>query len=169
MKTEIAKAINFLSDLIRPNLDKEIKNVNMDKITNFYKVLEDLLQLHYKKHWFPESPERGSAYRCLRINHKMDPIILKAGLTCGLDEKILIELLPLELTVWIDPQLVSMRIGENGSISVVFSEINSSLKATPSCPKRDEHASIHSDNLIKQSSPSPAYTPVVSPQICRKL
>lgn len=50
----------------------------------------------------------------------MDPLIAKAGDVCGFNEEDLRKLLPNELTLWIDPQEVSYRIGENGSICVLY-------------------------------------------------
>uniref|UniRef100_A0A8C2JVB9 Anti-proliferative protein domain-containing protein n=1 Tax=Cyprinus carpio TaxID=7962 RepID=A0A8C2JVB9_CYPCA len=73
---------------------------------------------HYQHHWFPNAPCRGSGYRCIRINHKMDPLIGKAACTIGLTKEQLFSLLPSELTMWIDPYEVSYRIGEDGSICV---------------------------------------------------
>ncbi|XP_010219514.1 PREDICTED: protein BTG2 [Tinamus guttatus] len=75
---------------------------------------------HYKHHWFPEKPFKGSGYRCIRINHKMDPIISKAASHIGLSLPQLYQLLPSELTLWVDPYEVSYRIGEDGSICVLY-------------------------------------------------
>nr|XP_009933130.1 PREDICTED: protein BTG2 [Opisthocomus hoazin] len=75
---------------------------------------------HYKHHWFPEKPFKGSGYRCIRINHKMDPIISKAASQIGLSVLQLYQLLPSELTLWVDPYEVSYRIGEDGSICVLY-------------------------------------------------
>lgn len=75
---------------------------------------------HYKHHWFPEKPFKGSGYRCIRINHKMDPIISKAASHIGLSLSQLYQLLPSELTLWVDPYEVSYRIGEDGSICVLY-------------------------------------------------
>ncbi|ELK24030.1 PREDICTED: protein BTG2 [Myotis davidii] len=77
---------------------------------------------HYKHHWFPEKPSKGSGYRCIRINHKMDPIISKVASQIGLSQPQLHRLLPRELTLWVDPYEVSYRIGEDGSICVLYEE-----------------------------------------------
>ncbi|KPP58231.1 protein BTG2-like, partial [Scleropages formosus] len=75
---------------------------------------------HYKHHWFPEKPQKGSGYRCIRINHEMDPLIGRAANQVGLSAHRLFELLPRELTLWVDPFEVSYRIGEDGSICVLY-------------------------------------------------
>ncbi|KAK1340849.1 hypothetical protein QTO34_017244 [Cnephaeus nilssonii] len=78
------------------------------------------LPKHYKHHWFPEKPCKGSGYRCIRINHKMDPLIGQAAQRIGLSSQELFRLLPSELTLWVDPYEVSYRIGEDGSICVLY-------------------------------------------------
>lgn len=115
MRLEIRSASEFLMNILRlgRNLDSRLLDV-------FRGTLEDLLRHHYQHHWFPEKPSKGSGYRCIRINHKMDPILAKAGRACGLQEASLRELLPNELTLWVDPLEVSYRIGENGSICVLY-------------------------------------------------
>lgn len=50
----------------------------------------------------------------------MDPIIGQAGDGCGLSSTFLHQTFPSELTMWIDPLEVSYRIGENGSICVLY-------------------------------------------------
>lgn len=74
----------------------------------------------YKHHWFPDRPCKGSGYRCIRINHKMDPLVGQAGQRIGLTIQQLYLLLPSELTLWVDPFEVSYRIGEDGSICVLY-------------------------------------------------
>lgn len=50
----------------------------------------------------------------------MDPIISKAATRIGVPCEQLFTLLPRELTLWIDPYEVSYRIGEDGSICVLY-------------------------------------------------
>lgn len=50
----------------------------------------------------------------------MDPIISKAASHIGLSLSQLYQLLPSELTLWVDPYEVSYRIGEDGSICVLY-------------------------------------------------
>nr|AII97777.1 BLTX401 [Nephila pilipes] len=113
---EIESASTFLANLLR----LENRQIKFARIEMFRRTLEELLRHHYQHHWFPEKPCKGSGYRCLRINHKMDPLIAKAGDVCGFNEADLRKLLPNELTMWIDPQEVSYRIGENGSICILY-------------------------------------------------
>ena len=52
----------------------------------------------------------------------MDPIISKVASQIGLSQPQLHRLLPSELTLWVDPYEVSYRIGEDGSICVLYQE-----------------------------------------------
>ncbi|XP_066528328.1 protein BTG1 [Hoplias malabaricus] len=115
MKTEVSTAVNFITTLLRGT-----GLLSEEQLHHFSLSLEDALGEHYQHHWFPEAPCRGSGYRCIRINHKMDPLIGKAALTIGLTREQLFSLLPSELTMWVDPYEVSYRIGEDGSICVLY-------------------------------------------------
>jgi len=115
MKPEITAAVGFLSRFLR------IKgHVNDRQLQTFSQSLQDILSEQYKHHWFPDRPCKGSGYRCIRINHKMDPLIGQAGQRIGLTIQQLYLLLPSELTLWVDPFEVSYRIGEDGSICVLY-------------------------------------------------
>lgn len=116
MRLEIRSAAYFLSDLLR------LGHVLTDQQLEIFRgTLEDLLRKHYQHHWFPERPAKGSGYRCIRINHKMDPLLAQAAKSCGVnDSSLLRNMFPNELTLWIDPREVSYRIGENGSICVLY-------------------------------------------------
>ncbi|XP_029429065.1 protein BTG2-like [Rhinatrema bivittatum] len=115
MHPEIAAAVSFVSRLLRSR-----GRVSEQRLQVFGRALQEALMEHYKHHWFPEKPSKGSGYRCIRINHKMDPIISKVASRIGLSMQELYWLLPRELTLWIDPFEVSYRIGEDGSICVLY-------------------------------------------------
>ncbi|XP_055510969.1 protein BTG2-like [Leucoraja erinacea] len=112
---EIAAAVGFVSRLLR-----NTGLVSPTQIHVFGRSLQDALAEHYRHHWFPDKPCKGSAYRCIRINHKMDPLIGRAASRIGLSSQQLYKLLPSELTLWVDPFEVSYRIGEDGSICVLY-------------------------------------------------
>lgn len=116
MKLELLSASNFLVHLIRLGR----RNVSESQLSKFRDCLIEVLRRRYRDHWFPEKPFKGSGYRCIRINGKMDPIIGQAGEGCGLTPTFLHQTFPSELTMWIDPLEVSYRIGENGSICVLY-------------------------------------------------
>lgn len=116
MKNEIESAANFLSNMLK--LHSGV--LTACQLEQFKAAISLCLESHYQSHWFPDRPTKGSGYRCIRINHKMDPIISQAGQSCGIDSKSLKSIFPNELTLWVDPQEVAYRIGENGSICVLF-------------------------------------------------
>lgn len=95
-------------------------NINEAKLDKFRNALIEALRRRYRDHWFPEKPFKGSGYRCIRINGKMDPVIAQAGEAVDLSAQVIHSVFPSELTLWIDPLEVSYRIGENGSICVLY-------------------------------------------------
>lgn len=127
MRLEVHSAADFLMNLLRV---KQAKNsLPENQLQKFKGSLQSLLVLRFRSHWYPEVPTKGSGYRCIRINGKMDPIVEEAGKEVGLPPRTLRKMLPTELTLWIDPEEVSYRIGENGSICVLF---DSQSRASPS-------------------------------------
>ncbi len=124
MKTEVQCACAFFSRMLQQ------KKVPAQFTEIFRNKLEDLLLERFENHWDASNPNKGSAYRCIRINSKMDPIVEAASRVTGLPN--FRKLLPAEFTMWIDPDDVSYRFGEDGSIC------SCSLDAelyTPSNPK----------------------------------
>ena len=117
MIEEINSAVNFLPRI----MNFRFSGISRQLIEKFIQSLTAVLLDHYNNHWFPDMPTKGSGYRCLRIvKHKMDPLFAKACRISGLTVEHLSKLLPPEFTMWIDPADVSYRIGENGSIGVVY-------------------------------------------------
>jgi len=147
MKLEVHSAADFLMNLLR------VKQVNSlpddNQLQSFKGSLESLLVLRYRSHWYPEVPTKGSGYRCIRINGKMDPLIEQAGVAVGLPPRTLRKMLPQELTLWIDPEEVAYRIGENGSICVLY---DSQSRASPSSDLDSTGSGSHlgSDEFIME-------------------
>lgn len=128
MKAEVTSAVNFLTNLLRSSKDFVRQPLRLEK---FSQILINLVCEHYKSHWFPDKPFRGSGYRCIRINDmKMDPLIAKAGQLVGKQVDEMQLLLPSELTVWVDPDEVSYRIGEEGSICVLYDGVSKTTSET---------------------------------------
>lgn len=156
MRVEVTSAANFLVRLLR--LNKESAVVSDQQLEVFRAALIETLRIRYQEHWFPEKPCKGSGYRCIRINGKMDPVLAHAGGLVGLPGQFLHTLFPSELTMWIDPREVSYRIGENGSICVLYDEreveetmrqsANNSVSSTPNS------SASPSPSLGSDSSPS---------------
>ncbi|KAJ8007190.1 hypothetical protein DPEC_G00114960 [Dallia pectoralis] len=160
MKAEINAAVGFLSRFLR------IKgHVNDRQLQTFSASLRDILSEQYTHHWFPEKPCKGSGYRCIRINHKMDPLVGQAGQRIGLTINQLYLLLPSELTLWVDPFEVSYRIGEDGSICVLYESQPATTAPAPSggnavtsAPLVDSRISCkEAAGMLGRTSPSKSY------------
>ncbi|XP_045164470.1 protein BTG2-like [Mercenaria mercenaria] len=146
MKDEIKSAVDFLTNIIRSGDD-----VNEAQTRQFNANLTNLLSDRYQDHWFPEKPFKGSGYRCMRLNHNMDPLILQAGNMCGLNQSFLESSLPPELTIWVDPRDVSFRIGENGSVGVLYQTTkDSQVQENPSQSTSTHMVQQSSDNTFHQ-------------------
>ncbi|XP_045594704.1 protein BTG3 [Procambarus clarkii] len=107
MKEEISAAVLFISKLISGNV-----NLSQNMLSKFEERLKELLEERFSNHWHPERPWQGQGYRCLRVNEntRREPTIERAARDCGLKYKDLN--LPVELTIWVDPEEVCCRFGE---------------------------------------------------------
>lgn len=92
--------------------DPTIGDTEQDKLEQFRQCLTNALYERFHDHWFPEQPTKGQAYRCIRLNEwdRHDIALQKACSQCGIDYKDL--QLPVELTLWVDPDEVTCRFGE---------------------------------------------------------
>jgi protein Tob/BTG len=157
MKLELQSASNFLVHLVK--LSSRI-SVAEDQLVKFRDSLVEVLRRRYRDHWFPEKPFKGSGYRCIRINGRMDPVIAQAGEACGLDPSVIHATFPSELTMWIDPLEVSYRIGENGSICVLYEykedgpndpwRPNQNAKSSSSSSSNNDNANVNAKNQQQQ-------------------
>ena len=137
MLREVRCAARFLRDIIGRK-----GHVSSKALDTFSSRLEQLLCNKYRNHWHPEKPILGSGWRCLSITHKdMDPLVATAASESGVGKEVLLQTLPSDLTVWIDPDEVSYRIGVEGSICV----LQDALKEL-SQPKETLSESIKSTN-----------------------
>lgn len=154
MQKEIDSAVQFICGLLRA------RSLSLDLVETFRTVLCEVMYGRYKDHWFPDKPCKGSAYRCMRINDRnLDPLILKAGVDSGLTVSQLLQLLPNQLTVWVDPDEVAYRIGEDGSIGVLYN-----AKAPAPSPSDEDLSDISSSEQSSDCSAksSPSQSPVPS-------
>jgi protein Tob/BTG len=159
MKLELQSASNFLVHLVRLGR----RNINETQLEKFRVALVEALRRRYRDHWFPEKPFKGSGYRCIRINGKMDPVISQAGEGCGLSPQLIHSIFPSELTMWIDPLEVSYRIGETGSICVLYEfKEGSSTGGEAWRPFKNHSSPSKNDNEVA-ATPAALTTPVATP------
>ncbi|CAL1545095.1 unnamed protein product [Lymnaea stagnalis] len=153
MRKEIDKAVETFHRIAFGTKKNGTKIISESKLASFITVLTELLLARYEKNWFLDNPERGSGFRCIRVNtQSIDPTILE----CLKRSKIGIPkcLSHTELTIWVDPGVVSFRIGEDGSIGseVVDEEVyNTSLKSKMS----SQRSNSESDEGFSSRSSSP--------------
>ncbi|XP_065210195.1 protein Tob1 [Planococcus citri] len=117
MHMEIHVAINYVMSQLYEKLPRRRVNI-------FGEELEKALKEKFEGHWYPDAPEKGSGYRCLKVGRAIDPpdpLLEKAAYDSGLDVQDILEHLPKELNIWIDPGEVSFRIGDKGPTEILYS------------------------------------------------
>uniref|UniRef100_A0A8C5LG76 Protein BTG1 n=1 Tax=Jaculus jaculus TaxID=51337 RepID=A0A8C5LG76_JACJA len=124
---------------------------NERQLQTFSQSLQELLAEHSEHHWFPEKPCKGSGYRCIRIKHKMDPLIGQAAQRIGLSSQELFRLLLSELTLWVDPYEVSICVLNEASPAGGSTQNNSNLQMV------DSRISCKEELLLGRTSPSKNY------------
>ncbi|XP_059146211.1 protein BTG3-like [Physella acuta] len=156
MRKEIDKAVDTFHRIAFGTKKNGTKIISESKLSSFITILTELLLARYEKNWFPDNPDRGSGFRCIRVNtQSIDPTILE----CLKRSKIGIPkcLTHTELTIWVDPGVVSVRIGEDGSIGseVVDEEVYNSSQKSKLSSKR---STSESDEGFSSRSSSPEST-----------
>ncbi|XP_018589479.1 protein BTG2-like [Scleropages formosus] len=158
MAPEVAAAADFVTSLLATR-----GFLSDQQLQVFSECLQQALSEHYKHHWFPDRPQRGSGYRCIRINHEMDPIIAKVAGRIGLSSQQLYLLLPRELTLWVDPYEVSYRIGEDGSICVLYeAEVPAASAGPASSSSHGRAINCKNHFMMGRTSPPKNYLMTVS-------
>ena len=115
MHVEIKVAQNFVLNFLYNKLPRR-------RINLFGEELESALRDKFADHWYPDKPFKGSAFRCLKITDPADPVLNRAARESGNPVPDIVENLPTDLAIWIDPGEVSYRIGEKGSVKILYSE-----------------------------------------------
>ncbi|KAG7157713.1 BTG3-like [Homarus americanus] len=167
MKDEISAATLFLSKLVRGSA-----KVTDDAMSKFEKRLKELLEERYRNHWHPERPWQGQGYRCLRMNNntRKEPTIEQAARDCGLKYNDL--KLPVELTIWVDPEEVCCRFGEQKGSCFTIASFGDSSKEnsmeTRACPTYEsvdvlkernvDSCNVQSPPSSTQSTPAKSYS-----------
>jgi protein Tob/BTG len=133
MHTEIQVALRFVISFLYNKLPR--RRVNL-----FGEELESALRDKFHGHWYPDKPFKGSAYRCLKITDPADPVLNRAARESGNPVTDIIENLPADLAVWIDPGEVSYRMGEKGAVKILYSEKEASAVAAAAAASTATHS-----------------------------
>lgn len=115
MHMEVQVALNFVISYLYNKLPRRRVNI-------FGEELEKALKDKFKGHWYPEKPFKGSAFRCLKTGDPVDPVLERAAKESGVPIQDILENLPAELAIWVDPGEVSYRIGEMNAVKILYSE-----------------------------------------------
>jgi len=124
MQLEISIALNFIIGYLYNKLPRRYVCMYVDnsflififsRVNMLGEQMLEYLCMKFQDHWYPERPTKGSAYRSIRISkEKVDKILINAAIDVGLNLQEILESLPNDLIIWIDPGEVSYRIGEKG-------------------------------------------------------
>ncbi|CAF3642542.1 unnamed protein product [Rotaria sp. Silwood1] len=109
MKKEINVALDLLCSYVQ-----RYGLIKQEAIEQFHTQLEKTLLERYQGHWYPDKPIKGQAYRSLEFNKENDFCDIIVAEIChklGFTPKLLG--IRHELTLWIDPYEVSIRLGNH--------------------------------------------------------
>jgi protein Tob/BTG len=102
MHLEVQVALNFFISHLYNKLPR--RRVNL-----FGEELERALKMKFANHWYPDKPMKGSAYRCLKTGRPTDPVLERAAQEANVSINDILENLPIDMSVWIDPGEVRSR------------------------------------------------------------
>ncbi|XP_005112125.1 maternal B9.10 protein [Aplysia californica] len=155
MKKEIEYAVDNFHRIAFGTKKNGNKHISESKLASFITILTDLLFKRYENNWYPENPDRGSGFRCIRVNtQSIDPTIKESMKRASI--VLPGELLATEVTIWVDPGVVSVRIGEDGSIgSEIVDEEVYNMKKPQSCDSPIKRSGSVDDEEFSSRSSSP--------------
>lgn len=134
MQSELSVAVTYVVSHLYNKLPRR-------RVDMFSEELINNLTSKFDGHWYPDTPAKGSAFRCTKVTGSngvnLDPVFEEAAKASGLVVREVIDLLPHELTMWIDPGEVSYRIGERGHVVVLLSRKQHSSLASHWLPDFD--------------------------------
>ncbi|XP_018410128.1 PREDICTED: protein BTG3-like [Nanorana parkeri] len=131
------------------------QKLDSKQVERFTETLTAILCNKFEGHWYPDSPQKGQAYRCIRIekNLLVDDSVLQACVKSGLRCSQLA--LPKNMSIWIDPKEVSCRLGESCCPFIVKAPVPEESKKDQGSDKSDlETSDYHSDGSDTTGSPS---------------
>ncbi|CAF0831164.1 unnamed protein product [Rotaria sp. Silwood1] len=111
MKKEIDVALDLLVTYVQ-----RFGSIKEESIEEFRKKLQQNLLQRYQDHWYPDKPIKGQAYRSLEFNKENDYCDVIVSQICH-DLGFASNLLGIrhDLTLWIDPYEVTIRLGNHVS------------------------------------------------------
>ena len=117
MKTEVSVASWFLAQA------SKIEEVDMVRLQ---KEISDRMIEKYQDHWYPQQPDRGSAFRSISISGRFtDAIVLESAQAVGITD--FPSLIKNPLTLYVNPFHVSVQYC-NSVPSVLYSQTPKELE-----------------------------------------
>ncbi|CAF2871234.1 unnamed protein product [Rotaria sp. Silwood2] len=154
MQFEVSVALNFLIAYLYNKLPR--RRVNM-----LGEQMLEHLRIKFQGHWYPERPTKGSAYRSIRISkEKVDKVLVNAANDVGLDLQEILDTLPNDLTIWIDPGEVSYRIGEKGPVKILYEDERRLLRKNTNKDSLNSESSSDSEEREGPSSHQDSDVPI---------
>lgn len=114
MHQEIKHAISFLESLLK---SAQFKYEQMEIFRN---TLTNKITSRCRETWDDSQPIQGNAYRAITNYGRLDDVILEAVSNAGMEVEKVIRCFPTDFVLWIDPGQVSYRMGDYGSICVIY-------------------------------------------------
>lgn len=175
---EISSACDFLKSMIG-------KVVSTELAQQFRDALHSKLSDRFHSHWFPETPTKGHAFRCIQSSiGRTDPLlasvlvqVMKGG---EKQRHTVIQALPGrgEFTVWIDPGEVTLRVGDRGQLTTLYGTTTTATRrraVSPESIRKQRSLSPsakdfaprssppQSPNMVRSTRTTPATTPYAPP------
>ena len=141
MLQEIDKAIVFLSSYLYNKLPRR----RVDQLVEFLRIE---MKAAFRLHWHPQNPELGTAYRCLKFDESVDPMVARCARKSGIPENEILASLPTDLHVWVDPGLVSYRTGETETVHYLFPDQKVEYTERP-IPRSAKSSQLYHDLLSR--------------------
>lgn len=165
MEDDIKATVNLIVKFMVESPRRAQLFITEDQISRYGQCLQELMTKKFTGHWYPLAPLKGHGYRSIRWTEMTpDPLLTAAGKESGIALRQLRQLLPLEVTIWVDPSGISIRYGEEGSICelVKHEEVpvmkpclnSSSPSCSPSAPRSPAQPSLSDPVWSGSSSPS---------------
>ena len=139
--------INFAASHIVSWLKSASIQITDEASESFILALSNLLKDKYQGHWDPNYPNSGNGYRAITsFDGHMDPLLLEAADKSQVPMETLQSCLPRNFVIWVDPLVVSFRVGDYGYPVNIYS---AKIPVSPYLPKRSSPLRISSPNSAK--------------------
>jgi len=93
--------------------------VSQDQIATFQRALAEVLEGKYLNHWYPEEPERGSAFRSIiNDNRTVDHVLLEAASISKIPN--LKSRLNADAIMWVDPHQIQVQFSHSPRRHLIY-------------------------------------------------